>query len=70
MALRANAIPKAVLVDLKISYPQDFYHPNVYELLDLNEILFQSFYNDKMGYSNASEYSKITESNPTKIWGK
>ena len=70
MALRTNAIPKAVLVDLKISYPRDFYHPNVYELLDHNEILFQSFYNDKMGYSNANEYTKIAESNPTKIRGK
>ncbi len=69
MALRTNAMPKAVLIDLKIIYPRDFYHPNVYELLDLNEIMFQSFYSDEMGYNKTNKYANIAETN-TSIGGK
>jgi hypothetical protein len=68
MALRSNAMPKSVQIDLKIIYPPDFYHPNIYELLDLNETMFQSFYNDEM-VSN-KEYSKIPEHKTEKIKGK
>ena len=68
MALRSNAMPKSVQIDLKIIYPPDFYHPNIYELLDLNETMFQSFYNDEMGSNK--EYSKITEHQTEKIKGK
>ena len=70
MALRSNAMPKSVQIDLKIIYPPDFYHPNIYELLDLNETMFESFYNDNMGNSNVTEYTKMSESNTTKIRGK
>lgn len=70
MALRSNAMPKSVQIDLKIIYPPDFYHPNIYELLDLNETMFQSFYNDQMNFSNANEYTELSESNSTKIRGK
>lgn len=68
MALRSNAVPKSVQIDLKIIYPPDFYHPNIYELLDLNETMFESFYNDNMG--SATDYSKITEHKTEKIKGK
>lgn len=70
MALRSNAMPKSVQIDLKIIYPNDFYSPNIYELLDLNETMFKSFYNDNMGNSNVNEYTKMAESNKTKIRGK
>jgi hypothetical protein len=69
MALRSNAMPMAVQIDLKIIYPPDFYHPNIYELLDLNETLFQSFYNENMG-SAATDYSDIAEQTTEKIRGK
>ena len=68
MALRSNANPKSVQIDLKIIYPPEFYHPNIYELLDLNESLFQSFYNDNMG--SAKDYYKIPENKTEKIRGK
>jgi hypothetical protein len=68
MALRSNAVPKSVQIDLKIIYPPDFYHPNIYELLDLNETMFKSFYNDNM--VQATDYSKVTEQETEKIRGK
>ena len=51
MALRVNAVPPSILVDLKIKYPSNFYNPNNYELLDVNEKKFQDFYNEVMGYN-------------------
>lgn len=68
MALRSNAMPKSVQIDLKIIYPPDFYHPNIYELLNLNERMFKSFYNDNM--VSATDYSQITEQETEKIRGK
>jgi len=68
MALRSNANPKSIQIDLKIIYPQKFYHPNIYELLDLNETMFKSFYNDNM--VSATDYSKMTEQGTEKIRGK
>ena len=50
MGLRVNAIPPSVSIDLKIKYPPNFYNPNYYELLDVNEKLFQDFYNNIMNY--------------------
>ena len=67
MALRSNATPKSVQIDLKIIYPPEFYHPNIYELLDLNETMFRSFYNDNM--VSATNYSKMTEQETEKIRG-
>jgi len=69
LALRINAIPRAVLIDLKIEYPPDFYHPNIYELLDLNEKLFHSHYNESFEYSQTADYS-VAEANSSKIKGK
>jgi hypothetical protein len=69
MALRSNAMPKSVQIDLKIIYPPDFYHPNIYELLDLNETMFQSFYNDNMD-SKATDYSTVANQKTEKINGK
>jgi hypothetical protein len=70
IAIRMNAIPKAVIIDLKIKYPPDFYHPNVYELIDLNEKMFHGFYNEVLDYNQTTDYSKITESNKSTIKGK
>lgn len=69
MALRSNAMPQSIQIDLKIIYPPDFYHPNIYELLDLNETMFQTFYNEEMG-STTTDYSEITEHKTEKIKGK
>ena len=63
MALRSNAIPPSLSIDIKIKYPQDFYNPNYYELLDANEKRFQDFYNKIMDYNQTMDYTKITESN-------
>jgi hypothetical protein len=62
MGLRINAIPKAVLIDIKIIYPPNFYHPNIYELLDLNEKMFHGFYNERMHYSKPVDYTEIVSS--------
>lgn len=55
MALRVNAIPPSITIDVKIKYPSTFYNPNYYELLDANEKQFQDFYNGIMNY-NSMEY--------------
>jgi len=62
MALRNNAIPPSLSIDIKIKYPQDFYNPNYYELLDVNEKWFQDFYNKIMNYNQILDYTEITES--------
>ncbi|UTB33149.1 MAG: hypothetical protein NKF70_02420 [Methanobacterium sp. ERen5] len=69
MDLRSNAMLKSVQIDLKIIYPPEFYHPNIYELLNLNETLFQSFYNDNMG-SESTDYSEIAKQKTEQIRGK
>jgi hypothetical protein len=70
LALRIHAIPHAVIIDVKIEYPSDFYHPNVYELLEINEKLLHSHYNESFKYSQAADYSEILETNSSKIKGK
>ena len=70
LAMRIHAIPQAVIIDLKIEYPSDFYHPNVYELLDINEKLFQSHYVESFEYSPTADYSEIPETNSSIIKGK
>ena len=55
MGLRVNAIPPSISIDVKIVYPKNFYNPNDYELLDVNEKQFQDFYNKIMDY-NSIEY--------------
>ncbi|MFY9639212.1 MAG: hypothetical protein WAK14_10465 [Methanobacterium sp.] len=72
MALRVTAIPRSVLIDIKIKYPPNFYNPNYYELLDFNEKSFQDYYNEIMDY-NPVDYNEIMskEESPSKeIIGK
>ena len=62
-ALRINAIPKAVSIDVKIKYPETFYNPNYYELLNVNEKWFLDFYNNSIMNSNKTmDYSEIADS--------
>ena len=60
MGLRVNAIPPSIFIDIKIHYPPDFYNPNYYELLDVNEKKFQHFYNEIMNY-NQLGYNEILD---------
>ena len=72
MAMRVTAIPRSVLIDIKIKYPPNFYNPNYYELLDFNEKSFQDYYNKIMDY-NPVDYNKILskeESHSKEIIGK
>ncbi len=69
MALRVNAIPPSVLIDVKITYPANFYNPNYYELLDNNEKRFQEFYNEIMNY-NQIECNETTETYTQESIGK
>ena len=72
MALRVTAIPRSVLIDIKIKYPPNFYNPNYYELLDFNEKSFQDYYNEIMDY-NPIDYNEIMsneESHPKETIGK
>jgi hypothetical protein len=73
MALRVNAIPPSIRIDLKIKYSKNFYSPNFYDLMGLNIKRFQDFYNEIMNYNetmdyneliNSKESSKIRSSNP------
>jgi hypothetical protein len=67
IALRVTAIPRSVLIDIKITYPPNFYNPNYYELLDFNEKSFQDYYNEIMNY-NSVDYNEIMskEESPSK----
>ena len=69
MALRVNAIPPSVLIDVKIKYPPNFYNPNYYELLDTNEKGFQDYYNEII-YNNQIKYHETTESYTQESIGK
>jgi hypothetical protein len=69
MALRVNAIPPSVLIDIKIKYPPNFYNPNYHELLDTNEKRFQVYYNEIMN-NNHLEYTETTESYTQESIGK
>jgi hypothetical protein len=60
MGLRVNAIPPSVLIDIKIYYPPDFYNPNYYELLDVNEKKFQYYYNEIMNYNHIG-YNELVD---------
>lgn len=59
MAIRNNADQKSVFIDLKIEYPQHYYKPNFYELMEINEKRFHYFYNDLMDYDQYTvDYDK------------
>lgn len=62
MAIRNNADPKSVYIDLRIIYPQHYYKPNFYELIEINEKRFQYFYNDLMNYDQHTvDYNKFMD---------
>ena len=69
MAIRVNAIPPSVLIDIKLKYPPNFYNPNYHELLDNNEKRFQEFYNEIM-YSNQIDCNETCESYTKESIGK
>ena len=62
MAIRNNAMPKSILIDIKIEYPPSFYYPNYYERIDANEKRFQDFYNEIMNYNQTMYYKAVTKS--------
>ena len=55
-------MPKSILIDIEIEYPTNFYYPNYYELIDINEKRFQDFYNEIMSYNQTMDYKAETKS--------
>ena len=62
VAIRVSAIPPAISIDLKIKYPPNFYNPNYYELLNVNEKWFQDFYNEIMYYNQTVDFDETINS--------
>ena len=65
MGLRVNTMPPSVLIDLKIKYPQNFYSPNFYNIMAINEKMFQDFYNEIMNYNDTVDYNELINSKET-----
>jgi hypothetical protein len=70
MGFRIKAIPSSVLIDLKIKYPSNFYNPNYYELLNLNEKWFHDYYNGVMNYNKTMDYNEIESKEPCRVNSK
>jgi hypothetical protein len=62
MGLRVNAMPPSVLIDLKIRYPPNFYSPNTYDIMAINEKMFQDYYNEIMNYNEILDYNELIDS--------